>query len=698
MLPKINLTRQGFRLIVLFIFFYISINIPTHSQPVTTHYYSIKNNSTGQYLAVDNGGNLYLSPNDDPLSTKTWKVVMGDDHHYIANSAYSKDLFLSPTSPLASTTKKALEFKIVLDPIVGDSILPVPIGPDRFMALNDGAFVISSTIDYWTFSLNSPINFPAPTTYVKIEKDSKYLEWNGKDCSFKSNNGFKSQEWQVWPEHDGSVRFTNRNGREELFLTKSSGRLTLESTGSGLQKCKIIQSTDNLITGYIGNNSFNKDAEVFKLVSTSNPVLPYGDVLNSIDHQYKILSSAGVPTMFDAKNYQFVKGPNNSYRIINRTASNRSRETQYLSEVSGIPTDDDIHEKSLWALTYSNSTRSYAIKNISTGAYLHPDTMRNTTYDWHLDIQTAHIHDDSYYMVVTGDPQFYRVMELGHDTTGYILIGNHHNKKKSEKANISQIRSIVQLKNRRSSIDVKGLIINGDLTEKPARSNRKKYELMYKENEDLREITLYPGLGNHDYANHLSKGSEMLIKHHLIKDVMQLPITGFDWNSKDEQGSLAYSWEIGSIHFVQLHNYPTYEVDRSNFYKIRSSLAWLERDLEQAYRRGKSVILNLHDRKMHFKGSERRDFENIISRYDNITAVFAGHLHPQLGRYGSYRDKYRVPIYQSGSPIYGSYLVATFGNGEMRVEKVKHMTVNTSSLYVELLPNRITQDSTIPLR
>ncbi|MFZ1220513.1 MAG: metallophosphoesterase family protein, partial [Chthoniobacterales bacterium] len=190
----------------------------------------------------------------------------------------------------------------------------------------------------------------------------------------------------------------------------------------------------------------------------------------------------------------------------------------------------------------------------------------------------------------------------------------------------NKIKSLAQ-----ADSTIKGLIVNGDLTAIGRGSELGNFQKFYEK--DL-GITLYPGLGNHDYAAghglpvrsiHETKNpsstpqgcynnecAKRMINY--LSDYVKntLNLTTFDalktTKPKDLHrtftGSLAYSWEIGNVHFVQLNNYPEFEIrfhhySRKNagiyhVYQIESARDWLENDLRTARHNKKHIILNYH--------------------------------------------------------------------------------------------------------
>src|SRR5215471_15181674 len=91
-------------------------------------------------------------------------------------------------------------------------------------------------------------------------------------------------------------------------------------------------------------------------------------------------------------------------------------------------------------------------------------------------------------------------------------------------------------------------------------------------------------------------------------------------------GSLAYSFDIGKYHFVQLQFRPNYQVDLpacetlANFespgFKVTSSYAWLTQDLAAAAAAGQYSVINMHDFNVSDNNSDDpnflADFQSVI--------------------------------------------------------------------------------------
>ncbi|EJF74125.1 metallophosphoesterase [Bartonella alsatica] len=234
-------------------------------------------------------------------------------------------------------------------------------------------------------------------------------------------------------------------------------------------------------------------------------------------------------------------------------------------------------------------------------------------------------------------------------------------------------------------------IVNGDLTEFGRKKTYDDYVNIYKK----LGSPVYEGLGNHDYANNVgncsipeemnSSGDACAISAvlRMMKEIKKysdvLPQFNQDITEKliDTsnapvrliEGSFGYSWDYGDIHYVQLHNYPTYTVNlkqSDTHIHVKSSLDWLKKDLAAADARGKVTIINFHDASAFYPNSNARflkpenaqdlsAFKSVITPH-NVKAIFVGHTHYQT-YCRAQNDKVfgNIPIYIAGALFRGDY-------------------------------------------
>ncbi len=269
--------------------------------------------------------------------------------------------------------------------------------------------------------------------------------------------------------------------------------------------------------------------------------------------------------------------------------------------------------------------------------------------------------------------------------------------------NLNVVNAINMVKANRGNGAFGGVIVNGDLTEFGKQDvDLDDYITIYEHGVNS---NVYLGLGNHDYANNVNDCYENQCASNMVwylnEQVQTLNPLAFDYGEsgvyynfpslrKDHSGSLGYSWDIGNVHFVQLNNYPTYTRQwngwnfsgaRRDYFDIKSAIAWLRNDLQTARAQGKRLILNLHD---WGAASASSELQAVLRDY-NVSAIFAGHWHSTFGQYGSvgpYSDGKTVPIYFSGAPHYGHFLLSRFVNDKLYVWKMVVDHYNGSQLRV----------------
>ena len=239
-----------------------------------------------------------------------------------------------------------------------------------------------------------------------------------------------------------------------------------------------------------------------------------------------------------------------------------------------------------------------------------------------------------------------------------------------------------------------GLIVNGDLTAYGHDGELSAFREFY---EEKLEMNLWAGLGNHDYENNVDDCLENDCARNML-DYMGDYVEGYnahsvDWsvssgydfpsNNKYHRGSLSYSWSIGGVRFVQLHNHPGYTVELDSWhwsgadrhhYTIEPSWSYLREELREANSRGERVVLNFHDRSGGF--SARGDDDSLTSVLrdlgQNVVAIMVGHLHPYIGQRGRMRNfgHRAVPVFFGGSALYQRFLLVGFKGDLMEVQVV----------------------------
>lgn len=289
---------------------------------------------------------------------------------------------------------------------------------------------------------------------------------------------------------------------------------------------------------------------------------------------------------------------------------------------------------------------------------------------------------ESYSVAILGDPQAWRLLTGDPNSDA--------NKIPWETKNKLVVESLNKLN---STKKIKFGIINGDITEFGRLKTRTSFEQTYKN----LPFKYYYGLGNHDYANNVGDcvGSHLTSKdgcavdmvsrmifdmesyRHTLKnyneDIVRNQVSG---NFHDYYGSMSYSWDEGAIHYVQMQNFPTYEVGLYAGYwryHIQNSLKWLEEDLEKATAAGRRIVLNFHDGTDHFikKSSnyERDHFKSIITS-NNVDAIFVGHAHNQF----EYKNKNfygEIPVFVTDALFNGGYYLLDINDGNITVNAYK---------------------------
>jgi hypothetical protein len=240
-----------------------------------------------------------------------------------------------------------------------------------------------------------------------------------------------------------------------------------------------------------------------------------------------------------------------------------------------------------------------------------------------------------------------------------------------------------------------GVVINGDLTSFGWGGERDAFRDSY---EAILGPYLFPGLGNHDYANNVNdcewvtNGCASRMVSYAASYAKSVPlIKDLDFENFDNgggntyRGSLAYSWQIGDYYFIQLHNYSDYAPSwksndkvtqyQTNFQINSSSVGanpvapvpWLANELKIAQQSGKKVIFNSHDSGDHWSFDKSSGMSGVVcGSAAQMPVAFAGHLHSTQGLYTSWNcnNGNSIPVYLSGAAIYGTFLWVRFRNAQ----------------------------------
>ena len=147
------------------------------------------------------------------------------------------------------------------------------------------------------------------------------------------------------------------------------------------------------------------------------------------------------------------------------------------------------------------------------------------------------------------------------------------------------------------------------------------------------------------------------------------------------EGSLAYSWDVGNVHFFQLQNYPTYQREWEAYnsadclrkiFRIKPCLSWLRRDLTAARNEGRAIVLNYHT--PGYEGDDR-EFSKMLSEF-KVSVIFVGHVHPNIGRRPA-DDIGRIPLFYCGAASQSTYLRVRFSDDHMNVDRVSSLNGQT---------------------
>lgn len=225
----------------------------------------------------------------------------------------------------------------------------------------------------------------------------------------------------------------------------------------------------------------------------------------------------------------------------------------------------------------------------------------------------------------------------------------------------------------------KMVIMNGDLTQHGHTSEWNWFDWHYSKV----RWPFFPGLGNHDYVNNANDCANNRCVKNSVNWMRTAISCGRMKNFPHQQlhsydtSSMAYSWDVGAYHFIQLHNHPFSQKNQAGHSppSIGSSEKWLENDLKAATAANRHIIINMHD--WESVGSNPAWYAKFKAMMagTNVRAVFVGHIHERHGHIGHVLYEVKpppgqdtappeasaIPIFYSGAADYMTFLLAEFG-------------------------------------
>jgi len=246
------------------------------------------------------------------------------------------------------------------------------------------------------------------------------------------------------------------------------------------------------------------------------------------------------------------------------------------------------------------------------------------------------------------------------------------------------------------------VVMNGDLTEYGRWAQWDAYYRLY----EGVEAPIFDGLGNHDYENNnehvadgcgmdvgewqpwrkaCDQGSTQTLWGQSACEVADSIKELWSWCATDtmrrtrwwlethapelrstDPGSGSYSWELGGYHFVQLHDYPGYQVPET---QICSGLPWLRQDLADAVARDKWIVLHMH------RPTQAALRPVLVPFRHRVVGIFFGHIHERVGYTGDYVvEDVAIPQFYSGSVQWSVFALAAFHPDRLTVTSVASRT------------------------
>lgn len=246
-------------------------------------------------------------------------------------------------------------------------------------------------------------------------------------------------------------------------------------------------------------------------------------------------------------------------------------------------------------------------------------------------------------------------------------------------------------------------------------------------------VPVWPALGNHDYQIMFSPNNDCgavswenykYCAADMAQFIAEWQLSAAGLTSTDARvtenagqllpwknvyGTLAYSWEINKFHFVQMNNYPDYQVQFTRGYSsgvsswninIYPSISngvpgtWLASDLQTAIKNNKKIILNWHiwDEYYLANPTARQNLITVLQPYaTSIKAIFVGHIHSRVGVLDSLQvGGISIPIIYCGSAIYGLFNKVDFiiRNGACQINLQSINTYRSTNTSLSILNSR----------
>ena len=342
-------------------------------------------------------------------------------------------------------------------------------------------------------------------------------------------------------------------------------------------------------------------------------VLPAGYVLAAYEHvNYKGASRLFYGTM---KIGGYLKGKISSIKIRKYSELNCATAYQHsgysgdawpFCMVDGKPVITDVKywKNKISSVSVSAGTRVSFCGDISdTPCRSYTSSKRNirsASNDQFDRVLLTKFDDSSFQMLFVSDPQFGWDGTKPNELAIYSSDYTGDPEDSWEKSVERQVASMLPIRMPLANPKYAGMVLNGDVTNTGKARQLKKFDKLFQGLFD----NIYVGLGNHDYDNYLKSRDNEDVFEWYERTISGLPgLLSYDIDGPRDSsgardkysGSLAYSWDIGDVHFIQLNNYPSYRVqgDYDVEFDIRDSLGWLESDLRE-HGQGKRIVINMH--------------------------------------------------------------------------------------------------------